>query len=159
MTITLLGADENSEPHHLTDPKKCVFERGEVNTFLLTTPFSLGDLQGIRLWHNNSGKHPAWWANITMSESPKTKPSLEYICCVMMSLLMQLFWVRTCAVMTFYWLTLAFLRYVGNVVVQDTQTNQKWHFLCNSWLAINMGDCTLDKVFPVSTETDLKRFR
>ncbi|KAG7235120.1 hypothetical protein INR49_025225 [Caranx melampygus] len=109
VTITLLGADENSEPHHLTDPKKRVFERGEVDTFLVTTPFSLGDLQGIRLWHNNSGSHPAW--------------------------------------------------YVGNVMVQDTQTNQKWHFLCNSWLAIDMGDCTLDKVFPVSTEMDLKRFR
>uniref|UniRef100_A0A3B4YES0 Polycystic kidney disease protein 1-like 2 n=1 Tax=Seriola lalandi dorsalis TaxID=1841481 RepID=A0A3B4YES0_SERLL len=108
VTITLLGPDGNSEPHHLTDPKKCVFERGEVDMFLLTTPYCLGDLQGIRLWHNNSGSHPAW--------------------------------------------------YVGNIMVQDLQTNQKWHFLCNSWLAIDIGDCSLDKVFPVSTEMDLKRF-
>lgn len=63
MTVTLLGADGNSEPHHLTDPKKCVFERGALDLFLLTVPFSLGDLQGIRLWHNNSGNHPAWYAN------------------------------------------------------------------------------------------------
>uniref|UniRef100_A0A8C4F9S5 Polycystic kidney disease protein 1-like 2 n=1 Tax=Dicentrarchus labrax TaxID=13489 RepID=A0A8C4F9S5_DICLA len=108
VTITLLGAEGNSEPHHLTDPKKCLFERGAVDMFLLTAPFSLGDLQGIRLWHNNSGSHPAW--------------------------------------------------YVGNVMVQDLQTEHKWHFLCNSWLAIDVGDCSLDKVFPVSTETDLKRF-
>ncbi|XP_067459444.1 polycystin-1-like protein 2 [Thunnus thynnus] len=108
VTITLLGAEGNSEPHHLTDPKKCVFERGAVDMFLLTTPFFLGDLQSIRLWHNNSGRHPAW--------------------------------------------------YVSNVLVQDLQTEQKWHFLCNSWLAIDMGDCSLDKVFPVSTEMDLKRF-
>ncbi|XP_062287305.1 polycystin-1-like protein 2 [Scomber scombrus] len=108
VTITLFGAEGNSEPHHLTDPKKCVFERGAVDIFLLTTPFSLGDLQGIRLWHNNSGRHPAW--------------------------------------------------YVGNVMVQDLQSEQKWHFLCNSWLAIDIGDCSLDKVFPVSTEMDLKRF-
>nr|XP_033472921.1 polycystic kidney disease protein 1-like 2 [Epinephelus lanceolatus] len=108
VTITLLGAEGNSEPHHLTDPKKRVFERGAVDVFLLATPFSLGDLQGIRLWHNNSGSHPSW--------------------------------------------------YVGNVVVQDLQTEQKWHFLCNSWLAIDLGDCSLDKVFPVSTEVDLKRF-
>ncbi|CAK6964402.1 polycystic kidney disease protein 1-like 2 [Scomber scombrus] len=108
VTITLLGAEGNSEPHHLTDPKKCVFERGAVDIFLLTTPFSLGDLQGIRLWHNNSGRHPVW--------------------------------------------------YVGNVMVQDLQSEQKWHFLCNSWLAIDIGDCSLDKVFPVSTEMDLKRF-
>ncbi|XP_034417690.1 polycystic kidney disease protein 1-like 2 [Cyclopterus lumpus] len=108
VTITLLGAEGTSEPHHLEDPKKCVFERGAVDVFLLTAPFSLGDLQGIRLWHNNSGGHPAW--------------------------------------------------YVGNVVVHDVQTGQKWHFLCNSWLAIDIGDGSLDKVVPVSTEMDLKRF-
>lgn len=44
-------------------------------------------------------------------------------------------------------------------MVQDLQTEQKWYFLCNSWLAIDIGDCSLDKVFPVSSEMDLKRFR
>ncbi|XP_075335044.1 polycystin-1-like protein 2 [Odontesthes bonariensis] len=108
VVITILGAEGNSEPHHLTDQKKCVFERGAVDLFLLITPFSLGELQGIRLWHDNSGNHPTW--------------------------------------------------FVGNIMVQDLQTEQKWHFLCNSWLAIDMGDCCLDKVFPLSTEMDLKRF-
>nr|XP_040057277.1 polycystic kidney disease protein 1-like 2 isoform X1 [Gasterosteus aculeatus aculeatus] len=108
VTITLLGAEGTSEPHHLTDQKKCVFERGAVDVFLLTTPFSLGDLQGIRLWHNNSGSHPAW--------------------------------------------------FVGNVAVHDIQTDQTWHFQCNSWLAIDIGDGTVDKVVPVSTEMDMKRF-
>lgn len=61
MTITLLGTEGESEPHHLTDPEKPVFERGGVDMFLLTTHFSLGDLQSIRLWHDNSGAHPAWY--------------------------------------------------------------------------------------------------
>uniref|UniRef100_A0A8D3E2G5 Polycystic kidney disease protein 1-like 2 n=1 Tax=Scophthalmus maximus TaxID=52904 RepID=A0A8D3E2G5_SCOMX len=108
VTLTLLGADGNSEPHHLADPKKRLFESGAVDMFLLTTPFSLGDLQSLRLWHNNTGSHPAW--------------------------------------------------YVGHVTVQDVQTNQKWHFLCNSWLAIDVGNCCLDQVFPVSSEMDLKSF-
>uniref|UniRef100_A0A3Q3GKD7 Polycystic kidney disease 1 like 2a n=1 Tax=Labrus bergylta TaxID=56723 RepID=A0A3Q3GKD7_9LABR len=108
VAITLVGVEGINEPHHLTDRKKCVFERGAVDMFLLTAPFSLGDLQSIRLWHNNSGSHPAW--------------------------------------------------YVGNVMVQDLQTEQRWHFLCNSWLAIDMGDCFLDKVFPVASEIELKRF-
>ncbi|XP_065818468.1 polycystin-1-like protein 2 [Labrus bergylta] len=108
VAITLVGVEGISEPHHLTDRKKCVFERGAGDMFLLTAPFSLGDLQSIRLWHNNSGSHPAW--------------------------------------------------YVGNVMVQDLQTEQRWHFLCNSWLAIDMGDCFLDKVFPVASEIELKRF-
>lgn len=44
-------------------------------------------------------------------------------------------------------------------MVQDLDSGQKWHFLCNSWLAVDVGECTLDKVFPVATEVDLKRFR
>ena len=44
-------------------------------------------------------------------------------------------------------------------MVQDVETGQKWHFLCNSWLTIDMSECTLDKVFPVATEMDLKKFR
>ncbi|XP_042342348.1 polycystic kidney disease protein 1-like 2 [Plectropomus leopardus] len=108
VTITLLGTEGESEPHHLTDPEKPVFERGGVDMFLLTTHFSLGDLQSIRLWHDNSGAHPAW--------------------------------------------------YVNKVTVQDLESGQKWHFLCNSWLAVDVGECSLDKVFPVATEVDLKRF-
>uniref|UniRef100_A0A8C9XSG1 Polycystic kidney disease 1 like 2a n=1 Tax=Sander lucioperca TaxID=283035 RepID=A0A8C9XSG1_SANLU len=108
VTITLLGTEGESEPHHLTDPEKPVFERGGMDMFLLTTHFSLGDLQSIRLWHDNSGAHPAW--------------------------------------------------YVNKVMVQDLESGQKWHFLCNSWLAVDVGECSLDKVFPVATEMDLKRF-
>uniref|UniRef100_A0A8C1S7V7 Polycystic kidney disease 1 like 2a n=1 Tax=Cyprinus carpio TaxID=7962 RepID=A0A8C1S7V7_CYPCA len=108
VTVTLQGTEGESEPHHFTDPEKPLFERGGLDMFLLTTPFSLGELQSIRLWHDNSGQHPAW--------------------------------------------------YVNKVMVQDLETGQKWHFLCNSWLSVDLGECTLDKVFPVATEMDLKRF-
>ncbi|XP_048825578.1 polycystic kidney disease protein 1-like 2 [Brienomyrus brachyistius] len=108
VTVILLGSDGESDPHHLSDPDKPLFERGGVDMFLLTTPFSLGELQNIRLWHDNSGSHPAW--------------------------------------------------YINKVMVQDLETGQKWHFLCNSWLAINMGECALDNVFPAATELDLTRF-
>uniref|UniRef100_A0AAY5KHI1 Polycystic kidney disease 1 like 2a n=1 Tax=Esox lucius TaxID=8010 RepID=A0AAY5KHI1_ESOLU len=108
VTVILLGTEGESEPHHLTDPDKPVFERGTVDTFLLTTPFSLGELLSIRLWHDNSGGHPAW--------------------------------------------------YINKILVQDVETGKKWHFLCNSWLAISMNECTLDKVFHVATETELRTF-
>ncbi|KAK2914329.1 hypothetical protein Q8A67_002728 [Cirrhinus molitorella] len=106
--VTLQGTAGECEPHHLTDPDKPVFERGGVDLFLLTTPFSLGDLQSIRLWHDNSGDHPAW--------------------------------------------------YVNSVMVEDLQTEQKWHFLCSSWLAVDIDDCTVERVFPVASETDMKGF-
>lgn len=67
---------------------------------------------------------------------------------------------RLCNFSTFLYMTLCnCYRYVNKVMVQDLKTGQKWQFLCSSWLAIDLGECTLDKVFPVATEMDLKRFR
>ncbi|XP_006888947.1 PREDICTED: polycystic kidney disease protein 1-like 2 [Elephantulus edwardii] len=48
--------------------------------------------------------------------------------------------------------------YVSRVLVHDLLMGKKWHFLCNSWLSVEVGDCTLDKVFPVATEQDRKQF-
>ncbi|MEQ2195421.1 hypothetical protein XENOCAPTIV_012549, partial [Xenoophorus captivus] len=75
VTITLLGTEGESEPHHLADPGKPVFERGGMDLFLLTTHFSLGDLQSIRLWHDNSGDHPAclWGSPEKTSEEAQKK--------------------------------------------------------------------------------------
>ncbi|NXK49451.1 PK1L2 protein, partial [Chauna torquata] len=108
VTLTLYGLEGESEPHHLTDPDIPVFERGGVDVFLLCTLFPLGELQSIRLWHDNSGDNPSW--------------------------------------------------YVNRVLVHDLAWDQKWYFLCNSWLAIDIGECVLDKVFPVATEQDMKQF-
>ncbi|XP_060551059.1 polycystin-1-like protein 2 [Pantherophis guttatus] len=108
VTLTLYGQEGESEPHHLMDPDTPVFERGGVDIFVLCTLFPLGELQSIRLWHDNSGTSPAW--------------------------------------------------YVNRILVHDVATDQKWYFLCNSWLAIDVGDCVLDKVFPVATEQDMKQF-
>ncbi|NXG73156.1 PK1L2 protein, partial [Baryphthengus martii] len=108
VTLTLYGLEGESEPHHLTDPDTPVFERGGVDVFLLCTFFPLGELQSIRLWHDNSGDSPSW--------------------------------------------------YVNRVLVHDLAWDQKWYFLCHSWLAIDIGECVLDKVFPVATEQDMKQF-
>ncbi|XP_064316001.1 polycystin-1-like protein 2 [Phalacrocorax carbo] len=108
VTLTLYGREGESEPHHLTDPDTPVFERGGVDVFLLCTFFPLGELQSIRLWHDNSGDSPSW--------------------------------------------------YVNRVLVHDLAWDQKWYFLCNSWLAIDIGECILDKMFPVATEQDMKQF-
>ncbi|XP_062869468.1 polycystin-1-like protein 2 [Trichomycterus rosablanca] len=108
VTLMLKGTVWESKPHHLTDPEKKVFTRGGVDLFLLTTPFSVGEVEGVRLWHDNSGEYPDW--------------------------------------------------YVNKVVVYDLETGEKWQFLCNSWLSVDMGECTLDKTFYIATEADLKGF-
>ncbi|XP_075851694.1 polycystin-1-like protein 3 [Microcebus murinus] len=109
VVITLYGSEGRSEPHHLWDPQKTVFERGGLDVFLLTTRSSLGQLHGLRLWHDNSGASPSW--------------------------------------------------YVSQVIVSDVAVKRKWHFLCNCWLAVDIGDCEQDRVFVPASERELLSFR
>uniref|UniRef100_A0A8C5L6G2 Polycystic kidney disease 1 like 3 n=1 Tax=Jaculus jaculus TaxID=51337 RepID=A0A8C5L6G2_JACJA len=109
VVITLYGSEGRSDPHHLCDPQKTVFERGALDVFLLTTESSLGELHGLRLWHDNSGSSPSW--------------------------------------------------FVSQVVVSDMALKRKWHFLCNCWLAEDLGDCEHDGVFMPATKRDLLSFR
>uniref|UniRef100_G1R164 Polycystin-1-like protein 3 n=1 Tax=Nomascus leucogenys TaxID=61853 RepID=G1R164_NOMLE len=109
VVITLYGSEGRSEPHHLCDPQKTVFERGGLDVFLLTTWSSLGDLHSLRLWHDNSGVSPSW--------------------------------------------------YVSQVIVCDMAVKRKWHFLCNCWLAVDLGDCELDRVFIPVSKKELFSFR
>ncbi|XP_039769561.1 polycystic kidney disease protein 1-like 3 [Ornithorhynchus anatinus] len=107
--LTLYGTEGRSEPHHLSDPQKTVFERGGLDVFLLTTRSPLGELHSIRLWHDNSGPSPSW--------------------------------------------------YVSQVIVSDVAAKKKWHFLCNSWLAVDIGDCLHDRVFSSASKKQLFSFR
>uniref|UniRef100_A0A2K5R3E3 Polycystin 1 like 3, transient receptor potential channel interacting n=1 Tax=Cebus imitator TaxID=2715852 RepID=A0A2K5R3E3_CEBIM len=109
VVITLYGSEGQSEPHHLCDPQKTVFERGGLDVFLLTTHSSLGELHSLRLWHDNSGLSPSW--------------------------------------------------YVTQVIVCDMAVKRKWHFLCNCWLAVDLGDCELDRVFIPVSKRELLSFR
>ncbi|KAB0352067.1 hypothetical protein FD754_016924 [Muntiacus muntjak] len=109
VVITLYGSEGRSEPHHLCDSEKAVFERGGLDVFLLGTPSSLGELHSLRLWHDNSGMSPSW--------------------------------------------------YVSQVTVTDIAGKRKWHFLCNCWLATNLGDCERDRVFMPVSKKELFSFR
>lgn len=61
--MKLTGAEGDSDTHQLTDSSKpAVLERGAVDVFLLATPYPLGELQSLRLWHNNEGENPSWYA-------------------------------------------------------------------------------------------------
>ncbi|XP_040593166.1 polycystic kidney disease protein 1-like 3 [Mesocricetus auratus] len=109
VVITLYGSEGHSEPHHLCDPQKTVFERGALDVFLLSTGSWLGDLHGLRLWHDNSGDNPSW--------------------------------------------------YVSQVIVSDMTVKKKWHFQCNCWLAVDLGNCERDGVFTPASKRELSSFR
>ncbi|XP_070574001.1 polycystin-1-like protein 2 [Ptychodera flava] len=109
VTITLYGTESQSEPHVLRDKTRQVLQRGETDSFLVTTSRSMGDVEAIRLWHDNSGDYPEW--------------------------------------------------FVGHVIVHDLETDQRWYFLCNSWLAVDVGQGLIDRYFRVACEDDLRKFK
>uniref|UniRef100_W5MAE3 PLAT domain-containing protein n=1 Tax=Lepisosteus oculatus TaxID=7918 RepID=W5MAE3_LEPOC len=82
---TLLGSEDQSEPHHLNDPDKPVFERGGVDLFLLSTAFSLGELQNIRLWHDNTGGHPSWYVDKVVVQDVQTRQCWHFLCSTWLS--------------------------------------------------------------------------
>ena len=44
-----------------SDSGKKFFARGSVNSFMITTPESLGNLFKVKIWHDNSGSDPSWF--------------------------------------------------------------------------------------------------
>ncbi|XP_022092642.1 uncharacterized protein LOC110980349 [Acanthaster planci] len=61
VTLLMSGELGDSVPRVLHDPKRKVFQAGGVDSFLLATPVSLGNLMHVRIWHDNKGKRPAWY--------------------------------------------------------------------------------------------------
>ncbi|XP_016077697.1 PREDICTED: polycystic kidney disease and receptor for egg jelly-related protein [Miniopterus natalensis] len=57
----LRGTEGTSDMHCLSHPHFKTFYRGSVNTFLLTARSDLGDIQSVRVWHNNQGRAPSWY--------------------------------------------------------------------------------------------------
>lgn len=110
--MKLCGEDNESGTVSLSYSAMCdkqLFGRGSVNVFIYASEESLGDLNHIRIWHDNFGDHPAW-----------------------------------------------FLR---QVVIRHIQTDTKWHFVCNKWLALEKGDGKIDRILYVSTEKEINGFR
>ncbi|KAJ8339913.1 hypothetical protein SKAU_G00345460 [Synaphobranchus kaupii] len=78
--LTLVGTEGQSTHRHLTDPQKPVFERGGVDMFLLSTPFSLGELESIRVRHDNSGKNPDWYLNKVTIQDMQLRKYWHFLC-------------------------------------------------------------------------------
>ncbi|KAI8509126.1 hypothetical protein Bbelb_129740 [Branchiostoma belcheri] len=61
VTIVLCSQDHESPPFRLSDQKRILFERGSVDSFLVSTSQPLGALRYIRVCHNNGGYSPGWF--------------------------------------------------------------------------------------------------
>ncbi|KPP59482.1 hypothetical protein Z043_122595, partial [Scleropages formosus] len=83
--MSLVGIEGETDTHHLLDPDKPLFERGSVDMFLLTTPFSLGELQSIIVSHDNSGGHPSWYLSKMMIQDLQTRQQWHFLCSTWLS--------------------------------------------------------------------------
>ena len=61
--IAIYGTDASTGKVSLTNPQleKIFFSRGSINNFTLYLQESLGSLEKIHIWHDNTGKSPSWF--------------------------------------------------------------------------------------------------
>ena len=52
---TLSGDGGETLPVRLRDRQRPCFERGQTNAFVVSYPRGIGDLNYVRIWHDNSG--------------------------------------------------------------------------------------------------------
>lgn len=61
--LVIYGSNGSTGDISLTDPQleKVFFSRGSINNFTLCMQEPLGSVERIRIWHDNSGRNPAWF--------------------------------------------------------------------------------------------------
>ncbi|XP_019632041.1 PREDICTED: polycystic kidney disease protein 1-like 3, partial [Branchiostoma belcheri] len=80
VTIVLYSQDHESCPFRLSDEKRILFERGSVDSFLVSTSQPLGALRFVRVWHNNGGYSPGWFlSQIVVTNRGDNTPNF-FIC-------------------------------------------------------------------------------
>lgn len=57
------GEDGETPPRALKDYQQQRFQKSGMDAFLLCTPFHLGKLSFIELWHDNTGENPSWYVD------------------------------------------------------------------------------------------------
>ena len=57
----LYGLDDQTSVRTLADSHRRVLQRGGIDAFIMSVPKSLGLLNCIRIWHDNTGKSSASW--------------------------------------------------------------------------------------------------
>lgn len=78
VSMIVYGDEHDSEARSLEDPDRQPFRRGSQDTFLMTTPFELGTVQFIRIWHDNAGG--SWFLSRVMVIDLQTDERSYFIC-------------------------------------------------------------------------------
>ena len=83
VTIVIHGKDTESQPiilnKKMTESRK-ILARGNEDQFVIHLPAALGDVQYVRIWHDNSGKTPSWFLSYVTIKDLQTESTLTFPC-------------------------------------------------------------------------------
>ena len=83
IVITIHGNEAQSEPlmlHKNTIDSRTLLARGNEDTFRIHLPMSLGEIEYIHIWHDNSGKDPSWFLSHAIVMDLQTGRKLTFFC-------------------------------------------------------------------------------
>ncbi|XP_071814843.1 polycystin family receptor for egg jelly-like isoform X3 [Apostichopus japonicus] len=79
VSINITGDRRETGPRPFLDKKRKVFQQGGVDSFLLSTPESLGELQFLHVWHDNSGSDASWFLSRVSVKDLRTEKVYYFI--------------------------------------------------------------------------------
>ncbi|XP_063601108.1 uncharacterized protein LOC134777199 [Penaeus indicus] len=77
----LTGEREETDVRTFKDEQRKVFRKGAVDVFVMAVPRPLGDLEFLRIWHDNTGKGPnaSWYLSYIVFRDVQTGKKYEFI--------------------------------------------------------------------------------
>ncbi|XP_044184688.1 polycystic kidney disease protein 1-like 2 [Acropora millepora] len=83
VTIVIYGSDTESQPiilnRDMMESRK-ILARGNEDQFVIHLPAALGEVQYVRIWHDNSGKTPSWFLSYVTIKDLQTENTLTFPC-------------------------------------------------------------------------------
>lgn len=82
VSIIFSGDKNETEPRELIDKKRKVFRRGGVDSFILGLSKPLGNLNYVRVWHDNSGlgNMASWYLKFFIIHDLQTRDKYYFLC-------------------------------------------------------------------------------
>ncbi|GBN97141.1 hypothetical protein AVEN_257225-1 [Araneus ventricosus] len=75
------GEDDETDVRALADDQRPILQRGAINCFIMSVPRCLGQLNYLRIWHDNSGegKNASWYLKHVVVKDIITGYKYEFI--------------------------------------------------------------------------------
>ncbi|CAF4055957.1 unnamed protein product [Adineta steineri] len=80
--FVLSGDDDQTQIRLFSDPHRKIFQRGGIDSFIIAVPKSLGLLNYIRIWHDNTGEgsSASWYLKYIIVRDLQTMDKFYFIC-------------------------------------------------------------------------------